>query len=119
MDQHELHQAIQSFYQAADNHDMATLDSMLHRDFRLVVTRPDMGPQVVDKKEYMALMMTNIIGGKPRQIQEIQAQVSGDRGVGQIRLEGPFADFHATQTYVRDGTQWRLLHSATEYRPRS
>ena len=117
--QEDLKHVVQSFFTAADNHHLSTLDEILHPEFRLVVTRPDMGPQTLDKQEFMALMMTRIIGGKPRQIEDIVTRVSGDRALTHVKLEGPYAKFDAMQTFVREGDKWSLIHSLTQYDPKS
>lgn len=115
----EVKRVVQSFFSAADNHHLSTLDDILHPEFRLVVTRPDMGPQTLDKQEFMALMMTRIIGGKPRVIEDIATRVSGDRALTHVKLEGPYANFDAMQTFVREGSKWTLIHSLTQYDPKS
>lgn len=115
----EVKRVAQTFFEAADNHQLSTLDDILHPEFRLVVTRPDMGPQTLDKREFMALMMTRIIGGKPRVIEDIATRVSGDRALTHVKLEGPYANFDAMQTFVREGEKWSLIHSLTQYDPKS
>ena len=116
----EVKEVVESFFNAADNHDYLTLDSLLHPEFRMVVTRPDMEPQTLDKDEYMALMMIKLIGGKPRRIDEISTRVSGDRALSHVKLEGPYAKFDAMQTFVRcGGSDWCLIHSLTQYDPKS
>ncbi|MEM8609541.1 MAG: nuclear transport factor 2 family protein [Myxococcota bacterium] len=118
-DQDEVKRVVESFFTAADNHHLSRLNEILHPEFRLVVTRPDMPPQTLDKQEFMALMMTKIIGGKPRTIEDIATRVSGDRALSHVKLEGPYANFDAMQTFVREGNQWALIHSLTQYDPKS
>ena len=115
----EVERVVEAFFRAADGQDLETLDSLLHPEFRLVVTRPDMEVQVVDKQEFLVLMMTNLIGGRARTIDEIEARVSGDRALAHVTLEGPSAKFDAMQTYVKDGSRWTLLHSLTQYDPKT
>ena len=115
----EVESVVQAFYRAADRQDLEALDSLLHPEFRLVVTRPDMEAQVVDKQEFLVLMMTNLIGGRVRTIDGIEVRASGDRALAHVTLEGPSAAFDAMQTYVKDGSRWTLLHSLTQYDPKN
>ena len=114
----EVRQVVESLFAAADNHHLSTLSDLLHPEFRLVVTRPDMDLQTADKQEYMALMMSRIIGGMPRRIDDVATRVSGDRALSHVKLEGPHASFDAMQTFVRENGKWMLIHSLIQYDPK-
>ena len=115
----EVRQVVEAFFAAADNHHLSRLNSLLHPQFRLVVTRPDMELQTADRQEYMALMMSRIIGGMPRRIDDVATRVSGDRALSHVKLEGPHASFDAMQTFVREDGKWMLIHSLIQYDPKS
>ena len=76
---------VESFFAAADNHHLDALDDLLHPGFRLVVTRPDMGPQTLDKQEFMALMMDSMKEMQKR-MNESKDEAGLVKGVETIRV---------------------------------
>ena len=119
MKQNEQHkraieQAITDFVKGGDNSDVALLDKVLHKDFRVTnngfMGKP--GVTIIDKEKYIQNIREGIFGGLPRKMVIEQIDESDTIALVKLRLESSENYFVSYNSLVLDtDNEWRLINN--------
>lgn len=109
-----LVQAITDFVKGGDNSDVALLDKVLHKDFRVTnngfMGKP--GVTIIDKQKYIQNIRDGIFGGLPRKMEIEQIDESGTIALVKLRLESSENYFVSYNSFVLDtDNEWRLINN--------
>lgn len=109
-----IEQAITDFVKGGDNSDVALLDKVLHKDFRVTnngfMGKP--GVAIIDKEKYLHNIREGIFGGLPRKMVIEQMDISGTIAVIKLRLESAENHFVSYNSLVLDtDNEWRLINN--------
>jgi hypothetical protein len=119
MEQNEQHkralvQAITDFVKGGDNSDVALLDKVLHKDFRVTNNgfMGSPGVTIIDKQKYIQNIRDGIFGGLPRKMVIEQIDESGAIALVKLRLESSENYFVSYNSFVLDtDNEWRLINN--------
>jgi Putative lumazine-binding len=120
-DKEKIKQAILNFVQGGDNSDVALLNDVLHKDFR-VTNNGFMGTPgvtVIDKQQYLANIKSGIFGGLPRQLSVEHIDENGTIAMVKIRLESTENVFVSYNSLVLDTDgKWKLINNLAVVQPK-
>jgi hypothetical protein len=108
----KLEQAITNFVRGGDNSDVAMLDKVLHKDFRIAnngfMGTP--GVTIIDKQKYLSNIRDGIFGGLPRKM-TIESIDEGETiAMVKLRLESSENYFVSYNSFVLDAdSEWKLI----------
>lgn len=107
-------QAISDFVKGGDHSDVALLENVLHRDFR-VTSNSFMGTPgitVIDRQTYLSNIKAGIFGGLPRTMNIEHIDKSDSIAMVKLRLESPENYFVSYNALVLDtDNKWKLIHN--------
>lgn len=107
-------QAISDFVKGGDHSDVALLENVLHRDFR-VTSNSFMGTPgitVIDRQTYLSNIKAGIFGGLPRTMNIEHIDESDSIAMVKLRLESPENYFVSYNALVLDtDNKWKLIHN--------
>jgi hypothetical protein len=110
----KIEQAITGFVKGGDNSDVALLEQVLHKDFR-VTNNGFMGTPgvtIIDKEKYIQNIRDGIFGGLPRKMVIEQIDESGTIALVKLRLESSENYFVSYNSLVLDtDNEWRLINN--------
>ncbi|MBO9203990.1 MULTISPECIES: nuclear transport factor 2 family protein [Niastella] len=110
----KIEQAITNFVKGGDNSDVALLDKVLHKDFR-VTNNGFMGTPgvtIIDKEKYLQNIRDGIFGGLPRKMVIEQIDESNTIALVKLRLESSENYFVSYNSLVLDtDNEWRLINN--------
>jgi hypothetical protein len=110
----KIEQAITDFVKGGDNSDVALLDKVLHKDFRVTnngfMGKP--GVTIIDKEKYLQNIRDGIFGGLPRKMVIEQIDESDTIALVKLRLESSANYFVSYNSLVLDtDNEWRLINN--------
>ena len=110
----KIEQAITNFVKGGDNSDVALLDKVLHKDFRVTnnsfMGKP--GVTIIDKEKYLQNIRDGIFGGLPRKMVIEQIDASNTIALVKLRLESSENYFVSYNSLVLDtDNEWRLINN--------
>lgn len=107
-------QAISDFVKGGDHSDVALLEKVLHRDFR-VTSNHFMGTPgitVIDRQTYLSNIKDGIFGGLPRIMSIEHIDESDSIAMVKLRLESLENHFVSYNSLVLDADkEWKLIHN--------
>ncbi|MBO9727096.1 MAG: nuclear transport factor 2 family protein [Chitinophaga sp.] len=110
----KIEQAITNFVKGGDNSDVALLDKVLHKDFR-VTNNGFMGipgVTVIGKEKYLQNIRDGIFGGLPRKMEIEAIEENGTIAMVKLRLESSENYFVSYNSLVLDtDNEWRLVNN--------
>jgi hypothetical protein len=110
-------QAVQAFVRAGDERDVASLERVLHDDFRVVVRMPD-GLSVMSRDLYVKLVTSGKIGGTPRTADFDVVMLSDDLATVKGSLDSSAAHFDCTWTVANGAAGWQVIQDAVVFAPK-
>lgn len=115
----ELRQSVEAFRKAGDERNLAAIDTLLHRDFRLVAYLGSATDGVVmDKTAYIGALKAGKIGGKPRSLKIASMDVRGKHATCRISMESAELKFDNYMQWVQTSTGWQMLNDLTHAVPK-
>ncbi|WP_205512078.1 nuclear transport factor 2 family protein [Longitalea arenae] len=110
----KVEKAITDFVKGGDNSDVALLEKVLHKDFRVTnngfMGRP--GVTIIDKEKYIQNIRDGIFGGLPRKMVIEHIDESGTVALVKLRLESSENYFVSYNSLVLDtDNEWRLINN--------
>ncbi len=109
-----IEQAIINFVKGGDNSDVALLDNVLHKDFR-VTNNGFMGipgVTIIGKEKYLQNIRDGIFGGLPRKIKIESIEQSCTIALVKLRLESSENYFVSYNSLVLDtDNEWRIVNN--------
>lgn len=110
----ELRQSVEAFRKAGDERNLAAINSLLHRDFRLVAYFGEATEGVaMDKAAYAGALKAGKIGGKPRSLKIVSIDVRGRHATCRISMESAELKFDNYMQWVKTGEDWQMLNDLT------
>lgn len=110
----KIEQAITNFVRGGDNSDVALLDNVLHKDFR-VTNNGFMGipgVTIIGKEKYLQNIRDGIFGGLPRKMEIESIEENGTIAMVKLRLESSQNYFVSYNSLVLDtDNEWRLVNN--------
>ena len=100
----KIEQAVTGFVKGGDNSDVALLESVLHKDFR-VASNGFMGQPgitVIDRQTYLSNIERGIFGGLPRKMHIESIDENGTIASVKLRLESSENHFVSYNSLVLD-----------------
>ncbi|MES2478198.1 MAG: nuclear transport factor 2 family protein [Bacteroidota bacterium] len=110
----KIEEAITNFVKGGDNSDVALLDKVLHKDFRVSNNgfMGSAGVTIIDKQKYLSNIREGIFGGLPRKMMIESIDDSGTIAMVKLRLESSENDFVSYNSLVLDtDNEWKLIHN--------
>ena len=117
----KIEQAITDFVKGGDNRDMALLDKVLHKDFRVTNNgfMGTAGVTIIDKQQYLANISSGIFGGLPRKMTIESVDMVKTIALVKLRLESSENDFVSYNSLVLDtDEEWRIINNLAVVEPR-
>jgi hypothetical protein len=113
-DKTKVEKAMFDFIKGGDNRDVALLDHVLHKDFRVVnngfMGKP--GVTIIEKQQYLKNIEAGIFGGLPRKISIDHIDVEGTIAMVKIHLESNENNFVSYNSFTLDPDgEWRLVNN--------
>ena len=121
-DEANIRQQVAAFIQAGDERDIASLEELLHSDFRVVVNQfmGGDGVTLIAKEAYLGMIRDEKIGGVERQLEFRHISIHGHTAAAEIRLESEAAAFDSFITLIQDKQgQWRIISDAAVFQPKN
>lgn len=110
----KIEQAITNFVRGGDNSDVALLDKILHKDFR-VTNNGFMGTSgvtIIDKQKYLSNIRAGVFGGLPRKMVIESIDDSNTIAMVKLRLESSENYFVSYNSLVLDtDNEWKLVNN--------
>jgi hypothetical protein len=117
----KIEQAITDFVKAGDNRDLALLDKVLHKDFR-VTNNGFMGTKgvtIIDKQKYLSNIREGIFGGLPRKMVIESIDKNETISMVKLRLESTENFFVSNNSLVLDvDNEWKIINNLAVVEPR-
>jgi hypothetical protein len=110
----KIEEAITNFVKGGDNSDVALLDKVLHKDFRVSNNgfMGSSGVTIIDKQKYLSNIREGIFGGLPRKMMIESIDDSGTIAIVKLRLESSENYFVSYNSLVLDtDNEWKLIHN--------
>lgn len=110
----EIERAIIDFVKGGDLSDVALLDKVLHKDFRVTNNgfMGTLGITVINKTEYLNYIKTGVFGGKPRQMTIENIDQNNKIASVKLRIESSEFDFISYNSMVLDtDNQWKIINN--------
>lgn len=110
----KIKQVIIDFVNGGDNSDIAMLDKVLHKDFR-VTNNGFMGTSgvtIIDKIGYLGKIKNGVFGGVPRKMKIEELDQSGIIASVKLRIESAENDFISYNSLVLDtDNEWKIINN--------
>lgn len=117
----KIEQAITDFVRGGDNRDVALLEKVLHKDFR-VTNNGFMGTPgitIIDKEKNIQNIRDGVFGGLPRQMLIEQIDASATIAFVKLRLESSENHFVSYNSLALDSdNEWRLINNLAVVEPK-
>lgn len=115
----ELRHSIEAFRTAGDERDLSAIESILHKDFRLLAYfGAATDAATMDKAAYTGALKAGKIGGKPRSLKIVSLDVRGNQAACRISMESAELKFDNYMHWVKTERGWRLLNDLTHAVPK-
>lgn len=106
-----IEDAIKRFMRGGDETDLATLQAVLHDQFRVVVNQGVLGGdalRTVDKATYLSMISAKKWGGVPRTVNIVSVSVAGTVASAEVRTSSVRSDMTSFLHLVKekDGQWW-------------
>ncbi len=113
-----LRQRIEAFRNAGDTRDAAAIDTVLHKDFRLVAYMGDaVEGMVIDKAGYTGALAAGKMGGTKRELTIVSVEIRGNHAVCKLRMQSNALKFENYMQWVMTAGGWQLLNDLTHAVP--
>lgn len=110
----KINQAIIDFVKGGDTRDIALLEKVLHRDFR-VTNNGFMGTEgitIIDRQKYLSNISEGIFGGLPRIVSIEHTDANGTIASVKLRLESSENHFVSYNALVLDTDgEWKIINN--------
>ncbi|WP_417236940.1 nuclear transport factor 2 family protein [Bizionia paragorgiae] len=122
MDEKErIKQVISDFVKGGDNSDVALLNKVLHKDFRVTNNgfMGTFGVKIIDKNEYLKNIESGVFGGLPRKMKIEELDLCGIIASVKLRIESSENDFISYNSIVLDtDNEWKILNNLAVVNPK-
>ncbi len=108
----KINEAVRAFSSAGDRHDVASLEQILHPQFRAVVNRAfgSSEVQLMDKTLYLQLMHDKKIGGDTREVYLLQVDVVNNIATVKALFQGKALRFNTYISLVKlENGDWQIV----------
>jgi len=115
----DLRHSIEAFRTAGDERNVAALEALLHKDFRLLAYfGAATDAAAMDKAAYTGALKAGKIGGKPRTLKILSVDVRGNQAACRISMESAELRFDNYMHWVKTERGWQLLNDLTHAVPK-